>query len=128
MATKASTPKTETPKAATTPRASATVELNFDDALEDTEIPESRRRSKWDDQLNSLYAATEEGKVPTDEAGNFKFVEIGNWGNENGARTQERTFIEREDLAATYEFRSIRKDGRSVLYARVVTVEDTPED
>lgn len=83
------------------------------------------RRSPWMDTLDALYKGTEEDKVPRDENGQLKFVQLGHFTNPGGARTQVKAF-EDKGLTQTYEFKSEVKGNDSYLWARVKEVADTP--
>jgi len=96
--------------------------IDFDSAMEDTSFPETVRRSKWTDLLDTLYDATAEDKVPRGEDGSLKFVRLGSFGNTNGARTQIRS-LKSKGLGDTYEFKAVAKSGTSELWARVREVD-----
>lgn len=83
------------------------------------------RRSPWMDTLDALYQGTVDGKVPRDENGQLKFIQLGKFSNPGGARTQVKAF-EDKNLTQTYEFKSEVKGNESFLWARVKEVSDTP--
>lgn len=119
------------PPAPQPPRTSAIIDLDFSDVMEaDSLAAETTRRSKWNDQLDALYQATIEDKVPRDEAGELKFTRLGHFTNVNGARTQVKVFLDK-GLDKTYDFRSVttgktdaEPNGGSNLWARVKEVEE----
>lgn len=73
------------------------------------------RRSPWDDVLEKLYDATEQGLVGRDENGALKYVNIGNYASAQSAKAQIKAFTERK-LTETYEFMVAGKG----LFARVI--------
>lgn len=87
------------------------------------EAPE--RRSPWMDVLDKLYQGTVDGKVPRDDNGQLKFIQLGHFQNPGGARTQVKAF-EDKNLTQTYEFHTKVKGNESFLFARVKEVPDTP--
>jgi hypothetical protein len=130
MATRKSTPKAGTKasieaatkaKGPSKPQAVAD-ELDLDNTVDDEALKPQPRKSKWIVLLDKLYDATVAGKVPRSEDGNLKFVKLGAFTNVNGARTQARAMASK-GLDATYEFKSISRDGGSELWGRVIEVE-----
>jgi hypothetical protein len=111
--TKATEAPAEAPKA---PRSSAIItEIDFDGVDETALEQAAARRSPWDDTLDNLYAATEAGKVGSQEDGSLKFVKIGSYATGQSAKAQIKAFTERK-LTATYEFKVAGKD----LFVRVI--------
>jgi len=119
MATKAKA--AEKAEKATRPQAIVD-SIDFDAAMEVDSFPETVRRSKWTDLLDTLYDATADEKVPRGEDGSLKFVRLGAFGNTNGARTQIRS-LKTKGLGETYEFKAVAKSGTSELWARVREVD-----
>jgi len=100
--------------------------IDFDAAMEVDSFPETVRRSKWTDLLDTLYDATADEKVPRGEDGSLKFVRLGAFGNTNGARTQIRS-LKTKGLGETYEFKAVAKSGTSELWARVIETDEAEE-
>lgn len=101
------------------PRGNAVIDLDLDSAVAgDSLAAATVRRSKWNEQLDALYAATEANKVPRGEDGQLKFVRVGHFSNANGARTQARA-LEKKGRDATFEFRHAADGKGSDLWARV---------
>lgn len=127
MATKA---KTKAPEATavrgTRPQAIVDT-IDFDEAMEVDSFPETVRRSKWTDLLDTLYDATSEDRVPRADDGSLKFVRLGAFGNTNGARTQIRS-LKTKGLGETYEFKAVAKSGTSELWARVREVDEVADE
>lgn len=99
--------------------------LDFDTAMDDASIPDRpERQSAWVTTLDTLYTATEEGKVPRDDEGALKFVKLGEFSNVNGARSQVRS-LEKKEYDKTYEFKTVVSNGKSALWARVREVAET---
>lgn len=116
--TKTATPKTKGPAK---PQAVAD-ELDLDNTVDDDDLKPQPRKSKWIVLLDKLYDATVAGKVPRSEDGSLKFVKLGSFTNVNGARTQARAMVSK-GLDATYEFKSISRNGGSELWGRVIEVD-----
>lgn len=120
--TSKTTSKTATP-AKGKPKPQAVVnELDLDNTVDDSALKPQPRKSKWVVLLDKLYDATVAGKVPRSESGDLKFVKLGAFTNINGARTQARA-MEKKGYDATYEFKSISRDGGSELWGRVIEVD-----
>lgn len=101
------------------PRQPAAVEhIDLDSAKSEEELKPAMRRSVWVVLLEELYTATEEGNVPRDEDGRYKFVKLAEYKNVNGARTQARILEDRGE-GGTFEFKTITRGGRSELWGRV---------
>lgn len=106
------------------PRPTAVVStLDLDSGLGEDDFTSTNRRTSWDVKLDELYALTADGKVPRDEAGRLKFVLIGQYGNDQGARAQVKAF-EKRGLDKTYDFKSVRDK----LFARVIETADADTD
>jgi len=124
MATRKSTAKTTPATKAKGPAKPQAVadELDLDNTADDSALAPQPRKSKWIVLLDKLYDATVAGKVPRSEDGSLKFVKLGSFTNVNGARTQARAMVGK-GLDATYEFKSISRDGGSELWGRVIEVD-----
>lgn len=132
--TRKSTAKTGTAKSTTPPQKkdakakgpakpqAVADELDLDNTVDDEALKPQPRQSKWVKLLDKLYEATVAGKVPRSDDGSLRFVKLGSFTNINGARTQARA-MEKKGLDATYEFKTISKDGGSELWGRVIEVE-----
>lgn len=115
--------KSTTAKSKGAPKPQAVADdLDLDNTVDDEALKPQPRKSKWVKLLDKLYDATVEGKVPRSEDGSLRFVKLGSFTNINGARTQARA-MEKKGLDATYEFKTVSKDGGSELWGRVIEVE-----
>ena len=122
-ATKATPATAKATTAKGKPKPQAVVnDLDLDNTVDDSALKPQPRKSKWVVLLDKLYDATVEGKVPRSESGDLKFVKLGAFSNINGARTQARA-MEKKGYDATYEFKSISRDGGSELWGRVIEVD-----
>lgn len=104
-------------KAAPKPQAVAD-ELDLDNTADDEALAPQPRKSKWVRLLDKLSEATAADQVPRSDDGTLRFVKLGSFTNINGARTQARA-MEKKGLDATYEFKTVSKDGGSELWGRV---------
>lgn len=121
-----STPAAATSNGGARPQARVdTIDFSAAAGVDDLKRQAPDRRSPWMDTLDALYQGTVDGKVPRDENGALKFIQLGHFTNPGGARTQVKAF-EDKGLTQTYEFKSEVKGNDSYLWARVKEVAEAP--
>jgi hypothetical protein len=98
--------------------------LDFKNTAGNEDLLPPPRQSKWVTLLDTLSAATVAEQVPRGEDGTLRFVKLGAFTNNNGARTQARA-MENKGLGETYEFKSLTKGpNSSELWGRVIEEDD----